>query len=113
LNNLIYFTSPFIEEIYYTGIIFNFLWMAFSNNLYLLSSKKTSLKTALIPFLITWYWFLLAHLYQTDFLNSNFSLLHKISSFPVQLFIVFSASIFLFIKTRSLIFPILCHYIAN
>lgn len=110
-NGAIFWTTPFLEELFFTGIVFNTLRNSFANNKYFTAYRRDSLQVCIIPFLVTFYWFFLGHLYQTNFLNRDYDFLHR--SFPMSILVVFFASILAFVKTRSLIFSTVIHYTAN
>ncbi len=100
----------FMEDLFFIGIVFETIRRSMYGED---QSSKLLSKSFLIPFLISFYWFLEPHQYSNHFLNSSYSFWTRVNDFPGDILFGFFCGTAVFVKTRSLILSGLVHVLFN
>lgn len=99
-----------VEDLFFIGIVFSTFRVAIRVPE---QRGKRMVSAFVIPFIITFYWFLLPHQYSNHFLDPTYSFAERIRDFPVDILFGFLCGTLVFVKTRSLILAGVCHAVFN
>jgi|GEM_PF-6252869 len=106
------FASPLLEDLFFIAIVFE----AIRSSMLCRSPSpdeprgQHAAASFLVPFLVTFYWFLLPHQYSNHFLDPGFSFIARIRDFPSDILFGLLCGVIVFVRSRSLILAGLCHY---
>lgn len=99
-----------VEDLFFIGIVFVTVRTAIRAPG---RPERRAMPAFVIPFIITFYWFLLPHQYSNHFLDPAYGFVARIRDFPVDILFGFLCGTLVFVKTRSLILAGICHVIFN
>lgn len=107
-NGPIQLTTP-VEDLFFIGIVFTTVQTAIVGT----RSQVHTMERFVMPFLISFYWFLLPHQYSNHFLDVDVGIVDRLKDFPVDILFGYACGTIVFEETRSLILSGLCHVMHN
>jgi hypothetical protein len=116
------FVAPLLEDLFFIGVVFQAIrqhmrcgvsWSlpsASRGEILVHRKGRSSPACFWIPFLVTFYWFLLPHQYSNHFLDPTYTFLERIRDFPSDILIGLLCGVMVFMRSHSLILAGIVHY---